>query len=137
MLASARPVLSLSTLSPLHLDLTRPGMALFVCPDCGRWLRPRRGLAPAHHAADEVTRCAGSARRLRFDVQPDEWRAAAAAERRRRRERANSAIKNVIAPSTRRSTCVHALVYPPVAPAVCQMAKTANRSAIRRPGHAS
>lgn len=122
MLASPRPALALSTLSPLHIDLTQPGRALFVCPDCGRWLRPRRGLAPAHRATDEVTRCAGSARRLNFDVQPDEWRAAAAAERRRRRERAKSAIKNLIEPSTRRATVVHALVYPPVAPAVCQMA---------------
>jgi hypothetical protein len=122
MLASPRPALALSTLSPLHIDLTQPGKALFVCPDCGRWLRPRRGLAPAHRAGDEVTRCAGSARRLSFDIQPDEWRAAVVAERRRRRERAKTAIKNLIEPSTRRATVARSLVYPPVAPAICQMA---------------
>lgn len=121
MLASPRPALALSTLSPLHIDLTQAGKALFVCPDCGRWLRPRRGLAPAHRAADEFTRCAGSARRLSFDVQPEEWRAAVVAERRRRRERAKTAIKNLIEPSTRRATVARSLVYPPVAPAICQM----------------
>jgi hypothetical protein len=122
MRASSRPALSISSLSPFDVDLTRPGKALFVCPDCGKWLSPRRGLAPAHNNAADSTRCPGSARLVQFDLHPKEWRAALSEARRQRERRAKSTIKNLIAPSTRRATVVHTIAYPPVTPAVCQIA---------------
>lgn len=70
MLASARPSLAISTLSPLHLDLHEGKNAWIVCPDegCGQWVEVHRGLIQVHRR--EGVRCAGSKRHVTFDLSP-------------------------------------------------------------------
>lgn len=70
MLATARPSLAISTLSPLHLDLHEGKNAWIVCPDpgCGRWIEVHRGLVAVHRI--DGVRCKGSKRHVTFDLSP-------------------------------------------------------------------
>ena len=70
MLATARPSLAISTLSPLHLDLHEGKNAWIVCPDkgCGRWVEVHRGLVAVHRI--DGVRCEGSRRHVTFDLSP-------------------------------------------------------------------
>ena len=70
---NGRPALLASATIPSLLMLypgTRPVVA---CPDCGTWRVPRRGLLPAHRAADEHSRCPGSGQRVTIDLTPVQW----------------------------------------------------------------
>ncbi len=70
---NGRPALLASTTLPSLLMLypgTRPVVA---CPDCGTWRVPRRGMLPAHRAADEYSRCPGSGQRVTIDLTPVQW----------------------------------------------------------------
>jgi hypothetical protein len=71
---NGRPVLMASTLAP-NLLMLFPVRPVLACPDCGTWRVPRRGMLPAHRAADGVTRCVGSGQRVLVDLSPAEWRA--------------------------------------------------------------
>ena len=102
-----RPPLAVSTLPPnLLMFLPRPALA---CPDCGSWRALRRGMLPAHRAADGVTRCGGSGQRVVIDVTPAEWRA-----------RLDAAVREA---ALRRSNRVHRGSRPPVAPPVFRIAR--------------
>lgn len=70
MLASARPSLAISTLSPLHLDLHEGKNAWIVCPEpgCGRWVEVHRGLVQVHRI--DGVRCEGSKCHVIFDLSP-------------------------------------------------------------------
>jgi hypothetical protein len=72
---NGRPPLAASTLPPNLLMLFPGSRPVVACPDCGTWRVPRRGMLPAHRAADGVTRCGGSGQRVVIDVTPTEWRA--------------------------------------------------------------
>ena len=88
MLATARPSLAISTLSPLHLDLHAGKNAWIVCPDtgCGRWVEVHRGLGQVHRI--DGVRCKGSKRHVTFDLSPAQHaRRHAAAQRTQLRTR--------------------------------------------------
>ena len=72
---NGRPPLAVSELPPNLLMLTPGSRPVLACPDCGTWRVPRRGMLPAHRAADGVSRCAGSGQRVRIDLTPAEWQA--------------------------------------------------------------
>lgn len=70
---NGRPALRASTTIPSLLMLypgTRPVVA---CPDCGTWRVLRRGMLPAHRAADEYSRCPGSGQQVTIDLTPAQW----------------------------------------------------------------
>jgi len=72
---NGRPPLAASTLTPNLLMLFPGSRPVVACPDCGTWRVPRRGMLPAHRAADGTTRCGGSGQRVVIDLAPAEWRA--------------------------------------------------------------
>lgn len=72
---NGRTPLALSGLPPSLVMLYRGSRLVLACPDCGTWRAPRRGMLPAHRAADEVTRCPGSGQRVIVDVSPGQWAA--------------------------------------------------------------
>jgi hypothetical protein len=84
---------------------------LVACPDCGTWWVPRRGMLPAHRAADGVTRCGGSGQRVVIDLTPVEWRA-----------RLDAAVREA---GIRRGSRVHRGARPPSAPPVFRIARVA------------
>jgi hypothetical protein len=126
---SSRPSLPVSELPVLDLDLSTDGKALVVCRDCGCWIRVRRGLVMAHNSIDADRRCPGSAQHLVFDMTAREWASAHAAALNVHRQAVRTAPSRLIHPAGRRATAVHTLVYPPIAPAVHQIA--ARRTAVR------
>ena len=70
---NGRPVLLASTMTPNLLMLTAGTRPVVACPDCGTWRVPRRGMIPAHRAADEHSRCPGSGQRITIDLTPVQW----------------------------------------------------------------
>jgi hypothetical protein len=73
-----RPALKISTLPVSRVDfLPATGKPWFACPSCGRWSGLYKGAVAAHRAADNVTRCKESGRKVEVDVP--------AADHRRRR----------------------------------------------------
>lgn len=98
---NGRPVLLASSLTP-NLLMMHPGARPVVaCRDCGTWRVPRRGMLPAHRAADGVTRCPGSGQRVTIDLTPAEWQA-----------RLRAAVREA---ALRRGSRVHRDARPPVA----------------------
>jgi hypothetical protein len=70
---NGRPALLASNTIPSLLTLY-PGMhPVVACPDCGTWRMLRRGMLPAHRAADEHSRCPGSGQRVTIDLTPVQW----------------------------------------------------------------
>ncbi len=106
---NGRPPLAASTLTPNLLMLSPGSRPVVACPDCGTWRVPRRGMLPAHRAADGVTRCGGSGQRMVIDVTPAEWRA-----------RLDAAVREA---GLRRGSRVHRGSRPPVAPPVFRIAR--------------
>lgn len=84
-----RPSLKISTLPVTRVDfLPNTGKLWFACPTCARWCTVRKGAVAAHRAADDVTRCKASGRRVEVDVSAVEHqrrRALAVAEAAQRR----------------------------------------------------
>ncbi len=108
---NGRPVLLASSLTP-NLVMIYPGARPVVaCPDCGTWRVPRRGMLPAHRAADGVSRCAGSGQRVTIDLTPAEWQA-----------RLDAAVREA---AQRRGSRMHRGSRPPVAPPVFRIARVA------------
>lgn len=70
---NGRPVLLASTLAPSMLSLYPRQRPMVACPDCGRWRTLHRGMLAPHRAEDGVSRCPGSAWRVRIDLSPGEW----------------------------------------------------------------
>lgn len=70
-----RPALKISTLPVTRVDfLPNTGRLWFACPRCSRWVTSRKGSIVAHRAADDVTRCTYSGRRLEVDIPAEEHR---------------------------------------------------------------
>jgi hypothetical protein len=65
---NGRPALTISSLSPLDLELPESGHAWLVCPDCRHWCEVARKLVQTHKV--NGTRCPGSAQLLSFDLTP-------------------------------------------------------------------
>ena len=101
---NGRPVLLASDLTPNSLMLHPGSRPVLACPDCGTWRIPRRGMLPAHRAADGVSRCAGSGQRVRIDLTAADWQA-----------RLRTAVREA---GLRRGSRVHRGARPPVAPPV-------------------
>jgi hypothetical protein len=108
---NGRPPLAASALTPNLLMLSPGSRPVLACPDCGTWRVPRRGMLPAHRAADGVTRCGGSGQRVVIDLTPAQWRA-----------RLDAAVREAAA---RRGSRVHRGNHPPVARPVFRIARTA------------
>ncbi len=108
---NGRPPLAASMLTPNLLMLAPDARPVLACPDCGTWRVPRRGMLPAHRAADGVTRCGGSGQRVVIDLTPAEWRA-----------RLDAAVREA---DVRRGSRVHRGARPPVAPPVFRIARVA------------
>ena len=108
---NGRPPLAASELAPSLIMLTPGTRAVVACPDCGTWRVPRRGMLPAHRAADGITRCPGSGQRVRIDLTAAEWRA-----------RLDAAVREA---GLRRGSRVHRGARPPVAPPVFRIARAA------------
>src|ERR1700690_3268880 len=70
---TGRPALLASATIPSLLMLSPGTRPVVACPDCGTWRVPRRGLLPAHRAADEHSRCPGSGQRATIDLTPVQW----------------------------------------------------------------
>lgn len=70
---NGRPTLLASATIPSLLMLYPGARPVVACPDCGTWRVPRRGLLPAHRAADEQSRCPGSGQRVTIDLTPVQW----------------------------------------------------------------
>jgi hypothetical protein len=70
---NGRSALLASTMTPNLLMLTPGTRPVVACPDCGTWRVPRRGMLPAHRAADEYSRCPGSGQRVTIDLTPVQW----------------------------------------------------------------
>jgi hypothetical protein len=70
---NGRPALLASTTIPSLLMLYQGTRPVVACPDCGTWRMPRRGMLPAHRAADEHSRCPGSGQRVTIDLTPVQW----------------------------------------------------------------
>jgi len=71
---NGRPMLVTSELTPNLLMLYSGQRPVLVCPGCGTWRVPRRGMLPAHRAEDDVRRCPGSgAHRVRIDLTSAQW----------------------------------------------------------------
>jgi hypothetical protein len=95
---------------PPNLLMLSPGSRpVLACPDCGTWRVPRRGMLPAHRAADGVARCAGSGQRVVVDVTSAQWRA-----------RLDAAVREA---GLRRGIRVHRGSNPPAAPPVFRIAR--------------
>jgi hypothetical protein len=88
--------------------LDRPALA---CPCCGAWRAPRRGMLPAHRAADGISRCAGSGQKVAVDLTAAEWRA-----------RLEAGAREA---GLRRGSRVHRASRPPVAPPLFRIARGA------------
>ena len=106
---NGRLLLAVSELPPNLLMLTPGSPPVLACPDCGTWRVPRRGMLPAHRAADGVSRCAGSGQRVRIDLTPAQWQA-----------RLASAVREA---GLRRGSRVHRGARPPVPPPVFRIAR--------------
>jgi hypothetical protein len=61
-----RPSIRISSLNPLHLDLTEDKNVWILCADCGQWADVQHGLVRVHLAKN--ARCTGSKQRLIFDL---------------------------------------------------------------------
>jgi hypothetical protein len=70
---NGRPALLASTTIPSLLMLYPETRPVVACPDCGTWRVPRRGMLPAHRAADEHSRCPGSGQRVTIDLTSVQW----------------------------------------------------------------
>jgi len=108
---NGRPAVAASTLTPNLLMLSPSSRPVLACPDCGTWRVPRRGMLPAHRAADGVTRCAGSGQRVVIDLAPAQWRALLEA-----------AVREA---GLRRGSPVHHGSRPPAPPPVFRITRTA------------
>jgi hypothetical protein len=81
---NGRPILPVSALPALHLDLTNDGRsAWLVCRDCRHWVEVVRGLVQTHRP--EGLRCAGSAQKVEFDLTAEQHAARRVAAREYRR----------------------------------------------------
>lgn len=84
-----RPALKISALPVTRVDfLPNTGKLWFACPRCSRWVTTHKRSIAAHRAADDVTRCTYSGRRLEVDIPAEEHcrrRALAVAETAQRR----------------------------------------------------
>lgn len=79
---NGRPVLLASTMTPDMLSLYPRERPMVACPECRRWRALHRGMLAPHRADDGVSRCPGSAWRVRIDLSPAEWLARLEAARR-------------------------------------------------------
>lgn len=70
---NGRPSLRASATIPGLLMLYPGTHPVVACPDCGTWRVPKRGMLPAHRAADEYSRCPGSGQRVTIDLTPVQW----------------------------------------------------------------
>jgi hypothetical protein len=70
---NGRPALLASTTLPSLLMMYPGTRTVVACPDCRTWRVPRRGMVPAHRAADEHSRCPGSGQRVTIDLTPVQW----------------------------------------------------------------
>lgn len=70
---NGRPAVPASSLAPSVLSLYPGERPMVACPDCGRWRVLRRGMLAPHRADDGVSRCPGSAQRIRLDESPGQW----------------------------------------------------------------
>jgi hypothetical protein len=86
-------------------------LAAIACPSCQTWRVPRRGMLPAHRAADDVTRCPGSGLRVQVDLTAAQWQA-----------RLHAAARQA---GLRRGSRVHLGARPPVPPPVFRIARAA------------
>lgn len=69
-----RPPIRISSLPVTKVDFLSTGKVWLACGACGRWVTTTKGAIAAHRAADEVTRCKASGRRLEVDVAAEEHR---------------------------------------------------------------
>ena len=106
-----RPPILTSEIFPNLLMLAPNVRPVMSCPDCGTWRVPRRGMLPAHRAADGVARCPGSGQRVVIDLTPPQWQA-----------RLDAAVREA---GLRRGSRVHRGARPPVAPPVFRIARAA------------
>jgi len=79
---NGRPVLLASTMTPNMLSLYPRERPMVACPECRRWRALHRGMLAPHRADDGVSRCPGSAWRVRIDLSPAKWLARLEAARR-------------------------------------------------------
>ena len=86
--ADHRPALRISSLPVSKVDILSTGAVWLCCPSCSRWVCTRKRAIVAHRAADEITRCRASGRKVEVDVPAEEHRrrrAVAIAETNQRR----------------------------------------------------
>lgn len=70
-----RPALRISTLPVSRVDfLPATDKPWFACPRCGRWSGLYKGSIAAHRAADGITRCRESGRKVCVDIPAAEHR---------------------------------------------------------------
>lgn len=112
---NGRPIILASRLNPADLDLREGWRPLVVCQDCHTWRVIKRNMVTPHRAEDGVSRCPGSAQRVRIDLTIEEWRP--------------KAIEAVQDAAARRATKVIVRPKPSPPAAVSQMSKARAREA--------
>ena len=69
-----RPALRISSLPVTKVDFLSTGRIWLACQHCGRWVAVRERSIATHRAADNVTRCKASGRKVEVDVSAAEHR---------------------------------------------------------------